>query len=96
MQKLPGYFKAILFIVAIYFGWHLLLLTRSILIPLIVAWLIAVVLLPLQLFLENKLHVPKGFAAFFCILVVLVFVGLFISFISGESSAFSADLTQLE
>lgn len=93
--KLPLYLKLLVFILLIYFGWQVLVLTKSILIPVVIAWLIAIVLYPLQAFMEKKWNFPKGVAAFVCILVVLVFLCGFIFFIGSESSAFSTDLNQL-
>lgn len=93
--RLPLHVKILVFILSIYFGWQVLALTKSLLIPIIIAWLIAIVLYPLQTFMEKKWRLPKGAAAFVCLLVVLAFLCGFIFFIEGEASAFSTDLHQL-
>lgn len=95
-QNLPGYIKAIVFIMAVYFGWQVLILARSILIPVIMAMLIAIALFPLQVFFEKRLSMSKGISAFLCVLIVLLFFFLFLFFLADEASSFSTDLVSLD
>ena len=93
--SLPGYLKTAVFIVIVYFGWQLLILGRSILIPLMTAWLIAIALYPMQVMFEKKLHIAKGISAFLCVLIIALFSFLFLFLLAGEVSSFSKDLSSL-
>ena len=93
--SLPGYLKTAVFVVVVYFGWQLLILGRSILIPLMMAWLIAIALYPMQVMFEKKLHIAKGISAFLCVLIIALFSFLFLFLLAGEVSSFSKDLSSL-
>lgn len=91
-ENLPAYIKTAIIIIIIYFGWQLLVLCSAILIPLLIAWLISFVLLPVQLFFENKIRMPRGIGAFICTLLVGFLFYLVLVILAGEASSFSADL----
>jgi predicted PurR-regulated permease PerM len=70
-------------------------LGRTIFIPLFFAFLVAILLHPLVIRFE-KLHIPKGLAAFISILIFLVIVGGLVYFFSSQVVRFSKDLPHLQ
>lgn len=94
-RQIPLYIKITAIILAIYFGWQLLVLAKNILIPVVIAWLIALVFFPIQAFMERKWKLPRAAACMVCILIVISFLTGFVFFIGTEATAFSADLSML-
>lgn len=89
------FIKIVALVLLFYFGWQLLMLMKNILIPVIVASLIAITLFPLQMNLENKLKWPRSVSSLVCVSVVVIFLTSFVYLIGIEASAFNADLRML-
>lgn len=94
-NQLPIYIRILVFVLIFYFSWQILVLTRTILIPVILALLLAIVLYPVQNLLESKWKLPKGLSALISTFLFILFLSGVVFFIAGEASAFSADINLL-
>lgn len=94
--KLPFYAKLALTLLAIVLILFIMMEGSTIFIPMVFALLIAVLLLPVQQFMERRMHMNRGLSS---ILSVILFVGCiaaFIYFMTLQIANFSDDFPQLE
>lgn len=95
INQLPVSIRILVFVLIFYFSWQILVLTRTILIPVILALLLAIILYPVQNLLESKWKLPKGISALLSTFLFIFFLSGVVFFIAGEASAFSTDINLL-
>jgi len=94
--KLPFYARLAFNLVSIIGGLFLLVEGRDIFVPLVFGLLIAILLYPLNKFLEQKLKLGRGLAAILCILIFTVLIAAFFSFFTAQIVSFANDFPDLK
>ena len=74
---------------------NIMIVGRSVIIPLVFAGFIAVLFSPVSTWLENKLRFPRWLASLICLILALTILGGIITFFSTQTSNFSSDLETL-
>ncbi|MES2239350.1 MAG: AI-2E family transporter [Bacteroidota bacterium] len=96
MIQLPFYARLALILLALIALTFILYIGQSIIIPVLYAFLIAVLLRPIVHFLNEKLHFPHVIAVIFSVSVFVVLVIIIVTFISLEISDLLSDLDKIE
>lgn len=93
--RLPGYVKYLIVLASIVLSCYVLIIAKSILAPVITAFILSLLLLPLSNTME-RIRIPRGISAILSIIVVcLVIFGLFY-FFSAQVRSIGRDLTSIE
>lgn len=93
--RLPFLLKLSLAVVSILGIGYLVKLGQSILAPFFLAFLMAMLFLPIANFLEQKLRFPRSFSTFVSVLILLVVLTGLIFFFGSQISSFTKDLPHL-
>ncbi|WP_419869517.1 AI-2E family transporter [Chryseobacterium sp. CT-SW4] len=93
--KLPFLLKLALAIISIIGIGYLLMLGQSILAPFFLAFLMAMLFLPLATFLERKLKFPRSMSTMTSLMIMLIILTGLIFFFGSQLSSFSKDLPHL-
>lgn len=95
INKLPLYVKLSLVLVGIFVFFDILFLGKSIIVPLIFAWILAILLNPVVNFF-TRVRIPRVLAIVTAILLLIVVVFGVFYFIETQTSKFSSSLPQLK
>lgn len=94
--KLPFYVKLSLTLVSLIAVFFILYIAQTILIPLMMAFLFAILLRPCCAFLNRKLKFPHVIAAITCVLFFVILIIGIVTFISYEVSDFVSDWNKIK
>lgn len=93
--RLPGYVKYLIILASVVLSSYVLIITKSIMAPIVTALILALLLHPLSNLLE-RVKIPRGISSILSIIVVcLVVFGLFY-FFSAQVRYISRDLVSIE
>jgi predicted PurR-regulated permease PerM len=95
MQTLPLTVRRAIELMGLYFLGHIIIVGRDILTPLLMAFFLAIMLLPLLRFLRRK-KIPEALAIFLSILLLLIILGAVIWFFSSQISRLASDFPQIK
>jgi predicted PurR-regulated permease PerM len=95
-SRLPFYVKLALNLLALTLVVMMLILGKNIFVPLVLSLLVAMLMYPLNRFLEKKLHFARGLAVTICILIFMVTLVGFVFFIGQQISVFADDAPELQ
>ncbi|WP_370901195.1 AI-2E family transporter [Chryseobacterium gossypii] len=93
--RLPFLLKLSLVVVSIIGIGYLLALGQSILAPFFLAFLMAMLFLPVATFLERKLRFPRSLSTMTSVMIMLVILSGLVYFFGSQLSSFSKDLPHL-
>lgn len=86
--KLPFYLKLLSVLAIIFLLFFLAIVGRTVIVPLIVGTLLAILFLPVCRFLENKLKIQRSIASLFSVLILIAIV-------TGVATGMGAQFTKL-
>ena len=93
--RLPGYVRYLIILASVVLSCYVLIIAKSILAPVVTAFILSLLLLPVSNLLE-RVKIPRGISAILSIIVVcLVIFGLFY-FFSAQVRNIGRDLTSIE
>ena len=95
MSQLPLTVRRAIELMGIYFLGMMILAGREVITPLVMAFFLALMLLPVLRFLRRK-KVPEGLAIFLAIIFLAIIIGLVIWFFSSQISRLIADFPQIK
>ncbi len=95
MPPLPLTVRRAIELMGIYFLGMMVLAGREVITPLVLAFFLALMLLPVLRFLRRK-KVPEGLAIFLSIIFLVIIIGLVIWFFSSQISRLIADFPQIK
>ena len=95
MSQLPLTVRRAIELMGIYFLGMMILAGREVITPLVMAFFLALMLLPVLRFLRRK-KVPEGLAIFLAIIFLAIIIGLVIWFFSSQISRLNADFPQIK
>lgn len=93
--KLPFLLKLTLVVISVIGLGYLLALGQSIIAPFFLAFLMAMLFLPLATFLETRLRFPRSLSTITAVLLMLIILTGLIYFFGSQLSSFSKDLPRL-
>ncbi|MGO4819669.1 AI-2E family transporter [Flavobacterium sp. W22_SRS_FP1] len=94
--KYPFYIRLSFTLISLISITYILYIGQAVLIPLLMAFLFAVLLLPINTFLQRRLRFPNGLAATITILIfVLAFLGI-LAFLSYEVTGIASDFDSIK
>lgn len=93
--KLPFLTRLTLAVVSIIGIGYLIKLGQSILAPFFLAFLMAMIFLPIANFLEKKLKFPRSFSTILSVMMLLIILTGMLFFFGSQLSSFSRDIPQL-
>ncbi|MEO6961361.1 MAG: AI-2E family transporter [Puia sp.] len=96
MIKLPFYARVALTLFALSLVLLFMWMGKSILIPLFFAFLVSILLHPIVVFLEKKVHFPRALASLLTILIFLILIAGLFYFFSRQVIRLSKDLPSLQ
>jgi len=94
MQQLPLTVRRAIELMGIYFLGMIIVVGRDVIMPIIMAFFLAIILLPIFRFLRRK-KVPEGLAIFLSILFLALLIGLLVWFFSWQIGSLVADFPQI-
>ncbi|KRB53521.1 AI-2E family transporter [Flavobacterium sp. Root186] len=94
--KLPFYAKLACILVSLISFAYIFCITKDILTPVLLAFLFAVLLLPVFTFLNTKFKFPRHLAAIICVLIFLAFIGGILIFISYQVTNMASDFETIK
>ncbi|MFL5752008.1 MAG: AI-2E family transporter [Bacteroidia bacterium] len=94
-QPIPFYARFALILLMLCLVVFILYIGNSVIMPLILAMLFAILLRPLVAFLNKRLHFPHVIAVLIAVITFVIFVGSVIWFISWHVSDFMDDLPKI-
>ena len=95
MSSLPLTVRRAIELMGIYFLGTIMLAGREVITPIVMAFFLALMLLPVLRFLRKR-KVPEGLAIFLCLLFLAVIIGLLVWFFSSQISQLIADFPQIK
>lgn len=95
LRKYPFYFKSTVILLGLISFVYALSVLKDIFVPLVFSLLLALLLNPMQNWLQNK-GIPKFWAIFFCLLIALTVILSIIYFLSSQIINFSDQLPLLK
>jgi predicted PurR-regulated permease PerM len=95
MPQLPLTVRRAIELMGIYFLGVIILSGREVITPLVMAFFLALMLLPVLRFLRRR-KVPEGLAIFLAIIFLLIILGLVVWFFSSQISRLIADFPQIK
>ena len=95
MQPLPLTVRRALELMGVYFLGMIILTGREVITPLVMAFFLALMLLPVLRFLRRR-KVPEGLAIFLSIIFLVIILGLIIWFFSSQISRLISDFPQIK
>lgn len=94
--KFPFYARLAFTLLSLISVFFILYIGQGILIPIIMAFLFAILLRPVAFFLKYKLHFPNVLATMFTVLLFVIFVVGVLTFVSWEISDFANDWEKIQ
>lgn len=94
--KFPFYARLALILLAVVLILFILMVGKDIFIPVVFAFLISMLLLPLMKFFEGKLRLGKSMSAFLSIFIFLTFMGGLFYFLTVQFAGFSGNFPLIE
>ena len=95
MPSLPLTVRRAIELMGVYFLGMMVLAGREVITPLVMAFFLALMLLPVLRFLRRR-KVPEGLAIFLSIIFLVIIIGLIIWFFSSQISGLIADFPQIK
>lgn len=95
MQTLPLTVRRAIELMGLYFLGHIIIVGRDILTPLVMAFFLAIMLLPMYRFLRRK-KVPEALSIFLSILLLIIILGAVIWFSLRKSAAWHPTFRRLK
>jgi len=95
MSQLPLTVRRSLELMGIYFLGAIILVGREVITPIVMAFFLALMLLPVLRFLRRK-KVPEGLAIFLSLIFLAVIIGLIVWFFSSQISRLISDFPQIK
>ena len=95
MQPLPLTVRRALELTGLYFLGAIIVLGKDILTPILMAFFLSLMLLPIYRWLRKR-KLPEGLAIFVCLLFLIVIVGLLVWFFSSQINRLVADFPQIK
>ncbi len=95
MPLLPLTVRRAIELIGVYFLGMIILAGRDIITPLVMAFFLAVMLLPVNRFLRRK-KIPEGLAIFLSIIFLAIIIGLLVWFFSSQISQLISDFPQIK
>src|SRR5215213_3473562 len=95
MSQLPLTVRRAIELIGVYFLGTIIFVGRDIITPLLMAFFLALMLLPVLRFLRKR-KLPEGLAIFLSILFLIVIAGLIVWFFSSQISGLVADFPQIK
>ena len=95
MSQLPLTVRRAIELMGIYFLGTIILTGREVITPIVMAFFLALMLLPVLRFLRRK-KIPEGLAIFLSIIFLGIIVGLVVWFFSSQISRLIADFPQIK
>lgn len=95
MSQLPLTVRRAIELMGIYFLGTIILAGREIITPIVMAFFLALMLLPVLRFLRRK-RIPEGLAIFLCIIFLAIIIGLVVWFFSSQISGLVSDFPQIK
>ena len=93
--KLPFYARLAFILLTLVLVFFILYEASNIFIPLVFALLVSILLYPVNIFFERRLHMGKAMAAVFSVLLFITVLVSFIYFLAIQLTSFSGDFPQL-
>jgi predicted PurR-regulated permease PerM len=94
MQSLPLTVRRAIEVMGIYFLGMIIVVGRDVIMPIVMAFFLAIILLPVVRFLRSK-KVPEGLAIFLSILLLALLIGLLVWFFSWQIGNLMTDFPQI-
>lgn len=95
MPQLPYTVRRSLELMGLFFLGTIIIAGRDVITPLLMAFFLAIILLPVLRFLRKR-KVPEGIAIFLCLLLLGIVVGLIIWFFSAQITKLMSDFPQIK
>ena len=94
--KLPFYLRLSLSLLSVVLMFTIFRYAANIFIPLVLALLMAIMLLPVNRFLEQKLRFSRALASLVCVTLAVSALGLFLYFLATQLAIFFDDIPALQ
>src|SRR5690349_23591797 len=95
MSSLPLTVRRAIELMGVYFLGTMILAGREIVTPLVMAFLLARMLLPVLRFLRRK-NIPEGLSIFLSIIFLVIIIGLVVWFFSSQISGLISDFPEIK
>lgn len=95
MSQLPYTVRRSLELMGLFFLGTIIIAGREVITPLLMAFFLAIMLLPVLRFLRRR-KVPEGLAIFLCIIFLAVIIGLIVWFFSSQITRLMSDFPQIK
>ena len=95
MSQLPLTVRRAIELMGLYFLGTIILVGKDVITPLVMAFFLALMLLPVHRFLRRR-KIPEGLAIFLSILFLIIIMGLVVWFFSSQISNLIADFPQIK
>jgi predicted PurR-regulated permease PerM len=95
MTQMPLTVRRAIELMGLYFLGLIILVGKDIITPIVMAFFLAIMLLPVYRFLK-RMKLPESLAIFFSLFFLIIFVGLLIWFFSSQVSNLIADFPQIK
>jgi predicted PurR-regulated permease PerM len=95
MTQLPLTVRRAIELMGLYFLGMIILVGRDVITPIVMAFFLAIMILPIYRFLKRK-KLPESLAIFFSLFFLIIIVGLLIWFFSSQVSNLISDFPQLK
>jgi predicted PurR-regulated permease PerM len=95
MTQLPLTVRRAIELMGLYFLGMIILVGRDIITPIVMAFFLAIMLLPVYRFFRKK-KVPESLAIFFAVFFLIIIVGLLVWFFSSQISNLISDFPQIK
>ena len=91
LVKLPFYVKISCILLSLICFAYIIYITNEIITPVLMAFLFAILLIPVFTFFNTKLNIPRYFAAIICVLLFVAFILSILAFISYQVTDIAND-----
>lgn len=95
MNNLPLTVRRAIELMGLYFLGMMIYIGRDVITPLVMAFFLSIILLPVYRFLRSR-RVPEGLSIFLSLLLLIIVLGLVIWFFSSQISRLAADFPQIQ
>jgi predicted PurR-regulated permease PerM len=94
--QLPVYVKIALILLSLVIIIYTLNLAQGIIVPIVLAFLFAILLSPIANFFKTKLHLPNVISVIITVLLFVIFVAGLVTFISFQVTGIASDINKIE
>ncbi|HEX8575006.1 MAG TPA: AI-2E family transporter, partial [Flavobacterium sp.] len=94
--QLPVYVKIALILLSLVIIIYTLNLAQGIIVPIVLAFLFAILLSPIANFFKTKLHLPNVISVIITVLLFVIFVAGLITFISLQVTDIASDIDKIQ